>query len=247
VKRKICALISLVLLTGVSFAQKPEGAPTLEERIAKKDLLRSTLNMPPVNRMSVAPLAGQALLTWDNISSFAAGVYTTTIGATVIGYEGLTSSSWWDYESKALFVFDVSALGSGNYSFAVDGEQLSGVAKTCTIYDADDFGLQKIGPYTTADVDAAFLGMGTPIETVDFPTIGTLEFPGVSPNVNADLGGLTGFILDIDQPNGPFYPWFMSGARLEAAAGVPTMGTYGLIGFIGLIAVIGIVMIRNKK
>jgi hypothetical protein len=252
---KKCAFLMTVLMLGSLFALAQDdvkdgsGRATHEEILARRlEVKNQIVTTPGTRNMGLAPLLYNTFFDFDLFySSFR--VFSYTSGNSMLGVEGTYTWSYYYYNktSRALYVFDVTSLGPGSYAFEVTAEQNSGSDKTVTIYDAEDFGLQKLGPYNSGDAAASF-GSGTPLQSLNFPAgPTTLTFGNVSSSINADRGGLTGFLLDVEESqNGPSYTWTLTNAQIvTAGATVPTMSEYGLIGLVVLLLIGGILFIKK--
>lgn len=265
-KRIIAAFMVLMIMGTTVWAQKEDerrdrrGDYTYDELQAlRKDKLRTEL-YPGGSRgvMQVAPLVGLAMLQKGYDYYYGSSLYnawsTNVTYNSMFGTEGYSSlwSTWNTY--KALYVFDVSSLSAGNYALEMEATQSNTAAVHLSVYDAEDFNLQKAGPYSGSDAILAHTGTGTILETIDFPnTTSTLTFNGVSAAVNDDItggGGLTGFVLDIDEPASmsSLYTWTLVDGRLvEGASAIPTLGQYGLAGLIGLLLAACIFVMRRNR
>ncbi|PIE90861.1 MAG: hypothetical protein CR997_04350 [Acidobacteria bacterium] len=251
-KKKLLMIVVLSLVGLAIFGQiDRENRDNYVKRVKITELPdRAADDITP----TLAPVVGQGILLHHVLSDTYGAFSTATYASTMFGTEGTFFSSWnsttVENTSKALYVFDVSELTSASgMKLVFDGSHNSPSPINLAVYDAEDFGLQKLPPYTDADAESAFTSSGTPLDTQSFPPSGSVVF-NVASAVGSDLGGgLSGFLLDIVESNSgqPMYQWYGYSAALTDRSFVPTLGQFGLIIFVGMFIVAGAWFLRRNR
>lgn len=223
------------------------------------------LTYQPENRPTFVPNGERQMLlaptTWGFFGQYTSysvtGSYTFRVSSTSGGVNYIRGGEWnqtsyWPSfvnQERALYVFDLSTVGaivSARFTMQATSENSP---LTLTFFDAEDFGLENAAPWaipTTAfnpgptAIGTAALSGGLVTDNVSVD---------VSPAATADVGGYSGFLIDVADPAiGDYeYVYFYDANLLLEDVSVPTLGVWGLIAFCGFLLAGGVwFMIRRR-